>query len=438
MSDSKPAVSLSNLGLLAAAWLAGAGMRAQEPAADGPATEDVAAERAVPQVLHLASGGFVRARARRAVDEQGAPVWEVEDGRGWRRIPAAGVLRAERERDLLAQRKRLLSEAERDEPFHRVAIADWCLREGLVPEALEELDRVLALDPDQPQALSLCGSAELALPPIPSGPDGPDDEALGAWLARAARGGPAYRELAAQRLGEAGVGAAGFGVQRLEAELVDPDAARRSFAALALRRLAPGAAVRELVSRSILDRSESVRTSASLALKAAGDEGLILPAVKALSSSSAAVRRNAIQSLGTMGYPAAAEPLMSHLGALARPSATSAASGGSRAPHSHIFVGRQFAYISDYDVEVAQNSAIADPIINVMQEGVVLDAAVLGVTEYVVQTERAETRRSLASLTGASPGHTTAAWERWWNENGQDWLARASAPKPTSPSGPGR
>jgi len=50
----------------------------------------------------------------------------------------------------------------------------------------------------------------------------------------------------------------------------------------------------------------------------------------------------------------------------------------------------------------------------------------------------AETRRSLAGLTGASPGHTTAAWERWWNENGQDWLARASAPKPTSPSGPGR
>jgi hypothetical protein len=72
----------------------------------------------------------------------------------------------------------------------------------------------------------------------------------------------------------------------------------------------------------------------------------------------------------------------------------------------------------------------------VLTEGQVLDAAVIGVTEYQIQTERAAVRRALSKLTGADPGGTTAAWERWWKEHGVEWQAGA-APQdaPTTPAG---
>jgi len=91
--------------------------------------------------------------------------------------------------------------------------------------------------------------------------------------------------------------------------------------------------------------------------------------------------------------------------------------------------------VQDFDVEVAQFSAIADPIINVLQEGVVLDAGVQGVHEYVVATERASTRRALSNLTGAKPGNTTAAWKRWWADHGDEWTTGSSpSGPPSSPS----
>ena len=53
---------------------------------------------------------------------------------------------------------------------------------------------------------------------------------------------------------------------------------------------------------------------------------------------------------------------------------TAAQSGGAgSSPRSHIFTGRQFAYIQDFDVEAFQFEVAADPQINVIHEGVVLD-----------------------------------------------------------------
>jgi HEAT repeat protein len=335
-------------------------------------------------------------------------------------------VRAVPERELLAQARRLESEAQRGEAFHRVAYADWCLCEGLVPEALSALDRVLAADPDQEQALALLAREDLPLS-LPTRAPRSGGDALQELCSLGAHAGPAYRELAVRalaRLEEPEVAA------RLEGELVHRDPTRRSFAALALRRLAPGAGLEPLLSRAILDRSEEVRVGASLALRDARQESVIGPALRALGSSHPTVRNNAIQALGHMAYPAAVEPLVGHLTSLQ-------AGGSNRAPRSHVYFGTQQAYIQDYDVEVAQSSSIADPIINILQEGVVLDAAVIGVTETVVATERAQTRRALARLTGADPGSTSAAWFTWWQENGAAWKAGADARGPAAPRSPG-
>ncbi|NOT30885.1 MAG: hypothetical protein HOP15_10605 [Planctomycetes bacterium] len=144
------------------------------------------------------------------------------------------------------------------------------------------------------------------------------------------------------------------------------------------------------------------------------------------------MRANAIEALGAMSYREAVEPLYNHLVAL------QAGGSGNYAPHVHIYNGRQRSYVQDFDVEVASGAAVADPIINILIEGSVLDVAVIGSTEYVVANERAAVRRALAKLTGANPGETTVAWQRWWKEHGAEWQAGASPPKtPTTPAGQG-
>jgi hypothetical protein len=303
----------------------------------------------------------------------------------------------------------------------RVAYADWLTADGLRVEALEELERVLAQDPDQADALALLarGRYPLALPALP-GADASAAE-LDAFLAAAARTSVIGRELLVQRVATApeipGLRAA------LGQELGARASGRRAFATLALRRLFPGSEAEALLGRAVLDAAPEVRTSAALALKAFADPAVVEPALRAVGSKHATVRANAVEALGTMGYPEAVEPLFNHLLAL------QAGGGSAGAPRSYIFTGRQRTYVQDFDVEVAQNAAIADPIINVLTEGQVLDVAVVGVTEYHVVAERAAVRRSLAKLTGANPGNTTTAWQRWWKENGDSWQAGATPPK---------
>ncbi len=378
--------------------------------------------RARTTVIQLESGAVLRTKAR---ERDGS--WEVWQGGEWKLLPPGSVTRATAERELLDQASTLGRAIKKDDHVGRVALADWMIAQGLYAEALGALDRVLAKEPDQSDALGLLARAELPLA-IPAAPERAEDVA--GYVGAAARGGPAAREVAVQRLSRAkelpGVRAA------LVERLLDHSIAVRTFATLALRRLYPGAQAQELLGRAILDPSEDVRAGAALALRDAENPALIVPALRAVGSKHPVVRQHAIEALGRMEYPEAVEPLFTHLVSL------QSGGGSVGAPRSYMFVGRQFAYVQDFDVEVAQFSAIADPIINVLTEGVVLEAAVTGVHEYVVAAERAAVRRSLSALTGARPGDTTEAWKRWWTEHGDEWQAGATPQKaPTSPSGRG-
>jgi hypothetical protein len=357
-------------------------------------------------------------------------MWEVRSGKEWVALPAHKVERARLAKELLARARRLEREARAGGATRRTAYCGWLLDEGLHVEALAELDRVLRAEPDQADALALLARAslpELRLPELEQA----GEEELDGFFAEASRYGPSARELAVARLREApeipGL------LDRLQAELVSKDARRRALATLVLQRMFPGRHLQALLSRAVLDVSSEVREGASRALRTAEDPVVILPVVRALGSTSPRVRSNAVQALGTMNYAAAVEPLITHL------TTTLQYGGGARAPHAHVMVGRQMAYIQDFDVEVSQGESIADPVVNVLQEGAVLDAAVLGVTELQVQTERAEVRRSLGRLTGASPGNSTGAWKRWWEEHGDEWNARTRRPGPvSSPESPTR
>src|SRR6185503_15123430 len=127
------------------------------------AQEEPREPKARTTVLHLEGGTVLRTKAR---EKDGA--WEVLSGGEWTLLPAGLVLRAKSEHELLDQASALERGLPKDDLVRRVAYADWLVNEGLFVEALKQLDRVLAREPDHAPALALLARADLplAMPPV--------------------------------------------------------------------------------------------------------------------------------------------------------------------------------------------------------------------------------------------------------------------------------
>jgi hypothetical protein len=389
----------------------------QEPPARVETTAKEEA-RSARRILHLAGGECLRTVARREGES-----WILESGKQRIELPAARVLRVEREADVLREAKRLRKQAGGLE--QRVELSRWMIQEGLASEALRELDSVLELRPHHAGVLALL--RDVPIVGVPS------VEVAGAELADA-------QEQLLQWAAQAPIAAREVAILEL-AKLEDREALhavllealgtqslrRRVFAAQALGRLFPGVDDRRLLQHAVLDTSSAVRRSAAEALANADDATLIAPVVRALGSGNPRVRAQAAEALGFMAYPAAVEPLVSYMSSALQ-------SGGSeRVPHGYIFVGRQRAYLQDFDVEVATFQAVADPQVNVLLEGDVLEAGVIGVNEYPVSIETGAARASLGRLTGEDPGNSVRSWERWWETAGPEWKAAHAAVEQEQP-----
>lgn len=418
---------------------------AAQEAGDGATTAagESPVKEAVAQawVLRLRSGDVLRVRARRANED-----WEVATDRSpratWRRIDAADVLRASLEQDLLRDAKRLeslVATAPRaEQTLRRVGLADWLRQQGLIAESLAQLDRVLTAEPDQAQALALFAQMApgLSSPSIDGALDA-EDRTL-AVMRAAANGTRTMRELAVQRLA---FGGATDGLRAdLRSQLTSHSPRLRSLAVLAMRRIF-GAdelqldEVNAMIQRSVLDGAEDVRHEAARALRDVGDVAVAGPALRALGSTNARLRENSIEALSLMAYPATVEPLVAHL-ALLNTAQSSSGGHGYANPRGSIFIGKQTAYIQDFDVEVANSASIADPQVNVLVEGSVLDARVLGT--YVVSgaAEARRVRAALGEITGLQLPDTNRAWLAWWEANKDRWNApRPSTPGSTSAAG---
>ncbi|MFO1009207.1 MAG: HEAT repeat domain-containing protein [Planctomycetota bacterium] len=370
-------------------------------------------------ILELNSGQKIRVLARQT---NGA--WEYQSKGQWKALQPGQVTGVELEKDALATFEAARAKANLKQPEHRLELARLALDHGLVQEGIDQLEFVLRGEPDRKEALELL--ARRWLMTVPSLDVAP--EALPKAkeeLLRFGAGAPAtVRELAVNELKK--LPADDALRADLEKELRSSVDSRRSFAALALRRLLPGNSVKPLVMHAVLDPSEDVRRGSSLALKAVNDPAVALPMVKALASKNGTLRMRAAEALGNMGYAAALEPVMARMASVA-----AGGGGGDRLPHSHIFVGTQRAYIQDFDVEVAQFQAVADPQVNTLIEGMTTEAAVSG--ELVVEsaTESVVLRRAARQLAGVDVGDTNKAWLDWWNKNKSKWLG-GDAGKPTT------
>jgi len=379
-----------------------------EPVEDEDA--DGEAQRELNRILHLRSGQTVRAKARWKDGR-----WEYRANRRWTALPEGLVERVVLEREALAKLRSLRQEIGDDDHGRRVELARWMVNEGLVAESLEELSRVLERSPHHASALELLAERRFVAVPSLDVPEEQRQEAMVAlfdWALEMPRAGQELAMLEFARVRDR----EGFQDDVAKA-LGSHSFVRRAFAARMLGRLFPGQETERLLVHAVLDASEVARAGAADALAAAEAPELTVPVVRALESRHSVVRRNAAEALGNMGYAAAVPALISHL---------AQATSGTRAPHSHVFFGRQFAYVQDFDVEVAQFQSIADPQINVLVEGSVQDSAVQASREEVTVVERATTRTSLSKLTGENPGRTTRAWLDWWEEHEDEWAPPAA------------
>lgn len=366
------------------------------------------------RILELASGQKIRVSSRFDGER-----WEYKSKGAWKTLEKNAVVQATLESELLGKWNEKRAGVDAQNMARRTELADWAAQVGLVTESLGELEAVLREDPDSIAAREVLSKHWFfSVPSIRSATDAPVDAKTSAALEDELLHFGASQTLCGRELATKELAHHPDRAQlksRLARELASPIVVRRSYAAFALRRIFPGQEVESLLVRSVFDASSDVRRGCALALKAVGDPAVCVPIVRALNSKIPLVRSNAAETLGSMGYAAAVEPLVM---ALAAPQG---GSGIERIPHSNIFIGRQFAYVQDFDVEVAQFQAVADPVINVALEGSALDTAVTGELVYSFASDSVVIQNSLAKLTGEMPGRSAKAWIAWWESNGSKW-----------------
>jgi HEAT repeat protein len=183
-------------------------------------------------------------------------------------------------------------------------------------------------------------------------------------------------------------------------------ASLRIYAAEELGRLADLLAVPALLKRAVYDDEATVREAVVAALREIGSPDTVHPLGRALDSRFRDVRVRAAEALGMLGdelaYPYVIKKWEGRSGDF---------------PRVYLSTVRQISYIQDFDVEVAQTSFIADPIVGVIQEGVV-QAIKIHATEQTFHIyEQPAFHGALKSLAGDDLGNRVGAWKQFWHEN---------------------
>lgn len=188
----------------------------------------------------------------------------------------------------------------------------------------------------------------------------------------------------------------------------NPTPACRIGALRALERRSLTGNDRFVLRTAILDASTEVRAAAVALSRPLGDADVDYLAT-GLADQNAKVRIRTAEALGELGNPAAVKLLV-----LAAPHAAkglAAADGADGSVRGHIAIIEQRAYVRDFDVEVAASSFIADPQIDTLNSGMVLDVTVHAVFSEPVIVDAY--RKALRRLTSQDPGADPRGWPQW-------------------------
>ena len=174
-------------------------------------------------------------------------------------------------------------------------------------------------------------------------------------------------------------------------------------------RLFPGGSARRLL-HAIYDPPPAC-AAAGRAIGDIGPGAVGAPLVRGLYAKAPEIRVRATEALGNAQSGEFVEPLMDRLYVLA---AAPRGGGAGRPPHAYVFIGTQTAYVQDFDVEVAGSSSVADPVVNALTTGSVLDVGVINTSEVTIVVEARAVRDALQRIVGQAPGRRTKDWTRWW------------------------
>lgn len=186
------------------------------------------------------------------------------------------------------------------------------------------------------------------------------------------------------------------------------DAGRRIGALGALlRRPSPGND-HFVLRTTVLDGSSEVRDAAAALVV---DRGLVDTAAvhylaPGLMHGNGKVRVRTAEAFAAMGHKDAVKLLV-----LAGPNAGVALASADQGVRAHVAFLNQQTYIRDFDVEIASAAFIADPKVDTLISGSVLDVTVAGVFEevHIVRAYQLALKR----LTNSDPGKDPRSWPGW-------------------------
>ncbi len=198
--------------------------------------------------------------------------------------------------------------------------------------------------------------------------------------------------------------------------LYDRDPKVRSWAAGRLAEVGDESSLRPLILSGLRDADPDVRRSAVLAAAAFGNDDVAVPYVRELFSKNPGMVVNAANALGTLGDDRAIVYLVKRI-----------VSHGSSTRNYVAFLNK-ISYIRDYEVEIAQASNIANPVIGEVVEGIVLDAKVIDVAmdRTIVESVLVGALNALAGTSLRSREDVAA----WFAENGDRLRDFAPTPSP--------
>jgi hypothetical protein len=184
---------------------------------------------------------------------------------------------------------------------------------------------------------------------------------------------------------------------------------RRRIAAVAALQQRELAGNQHFVLRTaILDGSPEVRRAAIEIARGHDDAAAVAYLAPGLAHPNGKVRIRTGEAFVGLAHPDAVQMLV-----MAGPNAGAALAGGpGTGDRAHVAFLQQQAYIRDYDVEVAQAAFIADPQVDVLHSGTVLDVTVAGVYEVITIVKAWQ--KALKEMTGRDPGSDPRLWSAWY------------------------
>lgn len=230
----------------------------------------------------------------------------------------------------------------------------------------------------------------------------PADEHLPDVMRTAAHGEEALARAAALKLARTDA------KERLPVALAllgDPDPKVRAWACIHLASIGDQSALKPLVFSAVRDRDPDVRREATVAAASFGHEDVAMPFLRALGSTHEGIAVNAARALEVLGDTRAVATIVKRI------------SGHGGSPRVVMETLTKTAYVRDYDVEIAQAANIANPVVGVVQDGMVFDVHVLdaAIQRTVLETVLVNT---FNSLTGANVKDAQGVLA-WWSEKGK-------------------